>query len=59
MVEGVVIKPEGLLEKNKEGGSRTVFPKCKQKELEVFIYGPLWITCFYHKYFFVVKEEGW
>ena len=36
----VVIKPEGLLEENKEGagGSRAVFPKCKQKELEVLIY---------------------
>ena len=41
--EGVVIKPEGLLEENKEGGggSRTFSPKCKQKELEVLIYGPL------------------
>ena len=36
----VVIKPEGLLEENKEGakGSRAVFPKRKQKELEVLIY---------------------
>ena len=42
--EGVIITPEGLLEENKGGGgrgSRTVFPKCKQKELEVKSYGPL------------------
>ena len=31
--EGVVIKPEGLLEEKKEG--------CKQKELEVLSYDPL------------------
>ena len=38
--DGIVIKPEGLLEENKEGakGSRAVFPKRKQKELEVLIY---------------------
>ena len=36
-------KPEVLLEENKEGGrgSGVVSPKGKQKELEVFTYGPL------------------
>ena len=29
------------LRKTRRGGSRTVFPKCKQKELEVLIYSPL------------------
>ena len=37
---GGLIKPEVLLEENKGGGSRVVLLLRKQKELEVFIYGP-------------------
>ena len=34
------------LRKTKGGGSRVVFPKCKQKKLEVKTYGPLEILSY-------------